>query len=288
MNGLLPFKPIDPSQVTARLAAAEARVASLRQPEIFQHCYACLDLTSLNPLDSALSVKVFVDKVAAFKTHFPAIPQVAAVCVYPEFVEVAGLELGDSEVAIAAVAGGFPSSHSFLEVKMLECAMAEENGADEIDIVLNLGEFRDGNDEAVAGEIETIRAELDAETRLKVILESGLLPSLSDVYRASIDAMCGGADFIKTSTGKNGPGASPGAFLTMCLAAQDFHAATGRRVGVKVAGGVATAGDAIRYYAIVQEALGDAWLTPEFFRIGASGLANNLLSTIKGEQVFYF
>ncbi|MDR2937226.1 MAG: deoxyribose-phosphate aldolase, partial [Rikenellaceae bacterium] len=182
MTGLLPFKQIDPSQVTLRMMTAESQVPSLLQSEIFKRCFSCLDLTSLGVLDSVMSVREIAQKTADFKIHFPDVPQVAAICVYPELVEVAGLVLGESEVAIAAAAGGFPSSHSFLEVKMLECAMAEENGADEIDMVMNLGEFRDGNNEVVAGEIKTIRGELDAETRLKVIIESGLMPSLSDVY----------------------------------------------------------------------------------------------------------
>jgi deoxyribose-phosphate aldolase len=196
--------------------------------------------------------------------------------------------LGESEIGITAVGAGFPSSKTFLEVKMLECAMAEESGADEIDIVLNLGLFLDGDFDAVAGEIETIARELEPDTVLKVILETGLLPAAEDVRRAALLAMRAGADFIKTSTGKQGPGATPEAFRTMCEAARDYFNETGRRVGVKAAAGVRTAEDAAVYYTIVRDILGEVWLTPEFFRIGASALANSLLSAIEGREIGYF
>jgi deoxyribose-phosphate aldolase len=256
--------------------------------EIYRQCLSCLDLTTLDARDSAASVTAFVRRAAEFKRHFPHLPNVATVCVWPQFVDAAGLALGESEIGITAVGAGFPSSKTFLEVKMLECAMAEESGADEIDIVLNLGLYLDGNHEAAAGEIETIVRELETDTVLKVILETGLLPTPEDVRTASLLAMRAGADFIKTSTGKQGPGATPQAFRTMCEAARDYHAETGRRVGVKAAGGIRTADDALTYYTIAQEILGPEWLTPEYFRLGASTLANALLSKIEEKETTYF
>jgi deoxyribose-phosphate aldolase len=260
----------------------------INRNDIYSFCLSCLDLTTLDARDSAVSVTAFVRRAAEFKRHFPHLPNVATVCVWPQFVDAAGLALGESEIGITAVGAGFPSSKTFLEVKMLECAMAEESGADEIDIVLNLGLYRDGNFDAAAGEIETICRELETDTVLKVILETGLLPTLEDVRHASLLALRAGADFIKTSTGKQGPGATPKAFAVMCEAVRDYYSETGRRVGVKAAGGIRTAEEALLYYTIVQETLGEEWLTSEYFRLGASSLANDLLSKIEGEEISYF
>ncbi len=256
--------------------------------EIYQRCLSCLDLTSLNPCDSARSVTEFVKKAAEFNRHFPHLPNVATVCVWPQYVDAAGLALGESEIGITAVGAGFPSGKTFLEVKMLECAMAEESGSDEIDIVLNLGLWFDGDRAAAAGEIETIRRELEPSTRLKVIIESGLLPSADDVRQASLLAMRAGADFVKTSTGKQGAGATPQAFEAICAAVRDYFDETGRRVGVKAAGGIRTAEDALTYYMIVEKTLGEAWLTPGYFRLGASTLANDLLSKIEEKEIIYY
>jgi deoxyribose-phosphate aldolase len=210
------------------------------------------------------------------------------VCVYPSFVDVAGLALGGSRIAITSVAGGFPSSQTFIEVKMLEAAMAVESGADEIDVVISIGEMLDGELDRMAGTLALLREELGDQTVLKVIIESGALRSPQLIREASLLAMLSGADFVKTSTGKIEPAATPEAAVVMCTAIRDFAAKTGRQVGFKAAGGVRTAKDAALYYTIVEEILGAGWLDPALFRIGASGLANNLLSAIEGREIKYF
>lgn len=281
------FRDVDPEEAKA-IALSAGELAKSAGKDVYERCLSCVDLTSLNATDSPESIKRFADKVSRFNMSFPNIAEVASICVYPSFVDVAGLALGDSEVAITSVAGGFPSSQTLIEVKMLECAMAEENGADEIDIVMNLGQFMDGNYDLVANEIEILRQELDEDTVLKVIIESGSLASLTEVRKAAVLAMAAGADFVKTSTGKNGPGATPEAVVVICEAIRDYHEQTGETIGVKVSGGVRTAADAAMYYSIVKSVLGEEWLKPELFRIGASLLANSLLSEIKGEEVNYF
>lgn len=282
------FRPVNHKEVENRLSSILDKCSENRQREVYETCFSCLDLTSLNANDSVGSITAFARKAAEFNRHFPHIPNVATLCVYPSYVDVVGIALGDSEIGITSVGGGFPTSQTFPEVKVLECAMAEESGADEIDIVLNLGLFTDRNYEAAANEIEMISHELESDTVLKVILEAGLLPTLEDVRHAAVLAMAGGADMIKTSTGKQGPGASPEAFLVMCEAARDYFDYAGKRVGVKVAGGVRTAEDVLVYYTIAKEILGEEWLTSEYFRIGASTLANDLLSKIEGKEVSYF
>ena len=282
------YRSVDNLAVEKFLQNLSSKHADHCNREVYEFCLGCLDLTSLGATDSPSHIHEFALKAADFNRHFPHLPHVATICVYPVFVDVAGLALNESEVGITSVGGGFPVSKTFLEVKMLECAMAEENGADEIDIVINLGHYLDGNYELVANEIETICHELNVDTVLKVIIESGMLSSLDDVRRASVLAMAAGADMIKTSTGINGPGASPEAVTVMCEGIKDYYEYSGKRVGMKVAGGVRTAEDAVLYYTIVKEILGEEWLTPELFRIGASALANNLLSAIEGHEVTYF
>lgn len=282
------FRPVDVAHIERLLEPIRAARAEYCTAEVYTFCLSCLDVTSLGAADTAADITALARKVAGFNRRFPHLPAPATVCVHPSLVEVAGLALGDSPTGITSVGGGFPISKTFPEVKMLECAMAEENGADEIDIVIDLGAFLEGRYEQVAGEIETIRGELDADTRLKVILETGMLPGPDEVRKAAVLAMTAGADLIKTSTGINGPGATPEAVAVMCEAAADYHALTGRPVGIKVAGGVRAAEDAALYYAIVRAILGRQWLDPEFFRIGASALANNLLSAIEGKEIGYF
>ncbi len=282
------FRPVDGREIDRLLQSARKAHGDFCVRPVYEFCLSCLDLTSLGAADTFDHVEALARKVADFNRHFPHLPVPATVCVYPVFVDVVGLVLGESETGITAVGAGFPVSKTFLEVKMLECAMAEENGADEIDIVIDLGHFLKGQYERVAGEIETIAGELDADTMLKVIIESGMLPGADDVRKASVLAMAAGADMIKTSTGINGPGASPEAVAVMCLAIRDYFAFSGRRVGIKVAGGVRRAEDAALYYAIVKEILGEEWLNPELFRIGASALANDLLSAIEGKEIDYF
>lgn len=256
--------------------------------EVYKRCFGCIDLTSLGATDSRRSIGEFTRKAIELPRHFPEAGSVASICVYPVFVETVGLAAGDSKMAITSVSGGFPSSQTYLEVKMLETAMAIENGADEIDIVISIGEMLDGEYDLAGNEIETLRAEIGDDAILKVILESGTLSDPELIHKAATIAMEAGADFIKTSTGKNGIAATPEAAVAMCLAIRQFAEKTGRKVGFKAAGGISTAESAALYYSIVEEILGKEWLTPERFRIGASSLANNLLSEIEGREIKYF
>lgn len=259
-----------------------------RNTDVYKRCFGFIDLTSLNSTDSHERIERFVTKAVEFPNRFSGIPSVASVCIYPAFVETAGVVISDSKMAITSVAGGFPASQTYLEVKMLETAMAVENGADEIDIVISIGEFLNGEYDLMGNEIETLRKEIGDEVTLKVILESGILAEPELIHRAAVIAMLAGADFIKTSTGKAAVAATPEAAVAMCEAIRQFAAQTGRKVGFKAAGGISTPEDAALYYTIVQEILGEEWLTPERFRIGASSLANNLLSAIEGNPVHYF
>ena len=256
--------------------------------EVYKRCFGCIDLTSLGATDSRRSIGEFTRKAIELPRHFPEAGSVASICVYPVFVETVGLAAGDSKMAITSVSGGFPSSQTYLEVKMLETAMAIENGADEIDIVISIGEMLDGEYDLAGNEIETLRAEIGDDAILKVILESGTLSDPELIHKAATIAMEAGADFIKTSTGKNGIAATPEAAVAMCLAIRQFAEKTGRKMGFKAAGGISTAESAALYYSIVEEILGEEWLTPERFRIGASSLANNLLSEIEGREIKYF
>lgn len=256
--------------------------------EVYKRCFGCIDLTSLGATDSRRSIGEFTRKAIELPRLFPEAGSVASICVYPVFVETVGLAAGDSKMAITSVSGGFPSSQTYLEVKMLETAMAIENGADEIDIVISIGEMLEGEYDLAGNEIETLRAEIGDDAILKVILESGTLSEPELIHKAATIAMEAGADFIKTSTGKNGIAATPEAAVTMCLAIRQFAEKTGRKVGFKAAGGISTAESAALYYSIVEEILGEEWLTPERFRIGASSLANNLLSEIEGREIKYF
>ncbi len=277
-----------PELVEQRVAAAREATPGNQNIEVYKLCYSTIDLTSLDAGDNAGQIRSLVRKTVEAQHNFPGVPGVASICVYPNFVEVVGLEAGDSGIRITSVGGGFPSSQTYLEVKMLEIAMAVENGADEIDIVLDLGRMLAGDYDQLAGEIELIRAEVGEETVLKVIIESGVLQTPELIRKASLLAMMAGADFVKTSTGKNGAGATPQAAVVMCRAIADYHRETGRKVGFKAAGGVRTAEDAALYYTIVEQELGAEWLDPSLFRIGASSAANNLLSAITGQRVEYY
>jgi len=247
---------------------------------------SCIDLTTLNSIDNESVGVKFSSRVSAFEEHFPDLPNVAAICVYPTLIKSVKKILKDKNVTIASVAGGFPSSQTFLEVKVLEIEMAVAQGAKEIDIVLNLGNFLAADYSSVIVEIVTLKRACGA-AHLKVILESGAL-SYSQIWKASMLAMQGGADFIKTSTGKQEPAATPEAAWIMCSAIKEFYNQRKRKVGFKAAGGIVDPIDALKYIAIVKSVLGDEWLNPQLFRIGASRLANNLLGSIKGEKVQYF
>lgn len=275
--------------------AVDAEVARIREAalrnrntDVYKFCYSAIDLTTLSCNDSVESVTRFAEKTVAFYKEYPAIPNVASICVYPSFVETVGLAVDGSPMRITSVAGGFPASQTFLEVKMLEVSMAVENGADEVDIVLNVGKMLTGQYDEAANEVEMIRGEMDGEIVLKVIIESGALKTPELIRKASLLSMLAGADFVKTSTGKIDVAATPEAAVVMCQAIRDYYGKTGRKVGFKAAGGVRTAEDAALYYTIVEEILGQEWLTTDLFRIGASSAANNLLSAIQGEPVKYY
>lgn len=272
-------------------AAVEKIIAdnleSNMKPEVYKFLFNCIDLTTLRSVDSPSSVAAFVERVNDFDNEHPEMPNVAAVCVYPNFAQIARTVLEVSDVDIACVAGCFPSSQSFIEVKVAEVALAVEGGADEIDIVLNLGNFLDGDYEEVCDEISELKHSC-RDARLKVILEAGALKTAENIRNASILSMYSGADFIKTSTGKEYPGADLQATYVMCQCIKEYFEKTGRMVGFKPAGGVRSAKDAVSYFCIVKEVLGEQWLTNEYFRIGASGLANNLLTEIWGTETKYF
>lgn len=277
----------DDAKVAAEVAKIVAKVPELKSPEAYRLLFSCIDLTTLRSTDSPRSVAEFTERVNAFENEHGDLPSVAAICVYPNFAQVVRTVLEVSEVEIACVAGGFPSAQTFPEVKVAETALAVEGGADEIDVVMNLGDFLDGDWEEVTDELGEIKHSC-RNARLKVILETGALKTAENIRAASILAMYSGADFIKTSTGKEFPGASAEAAYVMCKCIKEYYAATGRKVGFKAAGGITTADEAMVYYAIVKEVLGDEWLTNEYFRIGASRLANNLLSEIVGEETKFF
>jgi deoxyribose-phosphate aldolase len=235
-----------------------------------------MDLTTLEGADTPGKVRGLCAKARRPDPGDAAVPPVAAVCVYPDLVGLARAELAGSGVAVASVATAFPSGRASLAVKLADVAEAVAAGADEVDMVIDRGAFLAGRYGQVSEEIRAVR-EACGQAHLKVILETGELATLDNVARASWLAMLSGADFIKTSTGKVSPAASPPVTLVMLTAVADFAAATGRMVGVKVAGGVRTAKDAIRYLVLVKETAGPDWLTPEHFRIGASSLLNDLL-----------
>ncbi|MDE6099366.1 MAG: deoxyribose-phosphate aldolase [Muribaculaceae bacterium] len=255
--------------------------------EVWKFLFNTIDLTTLKATDSPRSVAEFTERVNAFDEEHPELKNVAAICVYPNFAQIVRTVLDVSDVDIACVSGGFPSSQTFSEVKVAETALAVDGGADEIDIVLNVGNFLDGDYEEVCDEIAEQKAAC-RDARLKVILETGALKTAANIKAASILSMYSGADFLKTSTGKEYPGASLEATYVMAQAIKEYHEATGTMIGFKAAGGVATTEDAVKYYTIIKAVLGEKWLTNEYFRLGASRLANNLLSSILGEETKFF
>ena len=254
--------------------------------EVYKQCLSQIDLTSLNGTDTHAEIIAMVEKVNNFKVAYPKLPNVAAICVYPALVPVVKEYLTEN-IGIASVAAGFPASQTFIEVKIAEIAMAVLEGATEIDVVISIGKFLEGNYEEVHEEITEIKSSC-RDAHLKVILETGALKSPSNIKKASILAMNAGADFIKTSTGKIPVAATVEATYVMCQAINEWYKKTGVKVSYKPAGGISTTEDAIKHYTIVKEVLGKDWLNNTMFRFGASRLANNLLSSIEGKEVKYF
>jgi deoxyribose-phosphate aldolase len=267
------------------------KVYSTVQPVADKHLLMSImnmiDLTSLNTTDNKSQILHVTGKVNSFSGRYSNIPNVAAICVYPNFVQVVKEKLTAKNIKIAAVAGAFPSSQTFRSIKVTECKLSVEAGADEIDIVIPVGAFLGNDFAAVADEIREIKTAIGFK-QLKVIVESGLLGSYEHIFKASMIAMDAGADFIKTSTGKTPVSATPEAAFVMCRAISDFYSETGIRVGFKAAGGIVNPSDAILYYFIVRHCLGEEWLNNSLFRIGSSKLANNILSEISGCSVEHF
>lgn len=255
--------------------------------EVKKFLFHCIDLTTLKCTDSEQSVMKFTERVNEFVDKYPDLNNVAAICVYPNMAEIVNDTLEADNVNIACVSGGFPSSQTFTEIKVAETAMALHAGADEIDIVISVGKFLSGDYEGMCDEIEELK-DVCGDKHLKVILETGALASASNIKKASILSMYSGADFIKTSTGKEKPAATPEAAYVMCQAIKEYFLETGRKVGFKPAGGINTVHDALVYYTIVKEVLGKEWLTNELFRLGTSRMANLLLSDIVGQETKFF
>ena len=255
--------------------------------EVKQFLLNSVELTTLKTTDSEDSVLKFVEKVNEFDDKYPELGHVATVCVYPNFAKICHDTLENEEVEIACVAGCFPSSQSFIEVKVAETALALKDGATEIDIVMPVGKFLVEDYEGVVIEIQELK-EVCGERSMKVILETGCLKTCANIKKASILAMYAGADYIKTSTGKLEPAATPEAAYVMCTAIKEYYEQTGIQIGFKPAGGMKTVKDALTYYTIVKEVLGEKWLTNKWLRLGTSSLANKLLSEIIGEEIKFF
>mgnify|MGYP001777369073 FL=1 len=276
----------------AEVAAQVAKIMTEKVPandtmDVKKFLFNCIDLTTLKSEDSDESVMKFTQKVNQFDELHPDLKNVAAICVYPNFAEIVKDTLEVEDVKIACVSGGFPSSQTFIEVKVAETAMAIMEGADEIDIVISVGKFLSGNYEEMCDEIQELK-ETCKDHHLKVILETGALKTASNIKKASILSMYAGADFIKTSTGKQQPAATPEAAYVMCQAIKEYYKETGIKIGFKPAGGINTVNDALVYYTIVKEVLGEEWLNNSLFRLGTSRLANLLLSDILGQETKFF
>lgn len=256
-------------------------------PEVKKFLFGSIELTTLSTTDSDSSVMTFVDRVNRFESAYPQLPHVAAVCVYPCFAEVASETLEVEGVEITCVSGSFPSSQAVIEVKVAETALALRDGATEIDIVMPVGKFLSGNYEELCDDIAELK-QVCGDKAMKVILETGDLKTASNIKKASLLAMYAGADYIKTSTGKEKISATPEAAYVMCQAIKEYYEKTGIQIGFKPAGGINTVMDAIIYYTIVKEVLGEKWLTNKWFRLGTSRLANLLLSEINGEETKFF
>ena len=246
-----------------------------------------IELTTLKTTDSEESVLAFTERVNQFDEAYGDLPHVATICVYPCFAKVVSETLEIDGVEIACVSGSFPSSQALIEVKVAETALAIKDGATEIDIVMPVGKFLSGDYEGVADEISELK-QVCGEHAMKVILETGCLKTASNIKKASIIAMYAGADYIKTSTGKLEPAATPEAAYVMCQAIKEYYDQTGIQIGFKPAGGINSVMDALIYYTIVKEVLGEKWLTNKWFRLGTSRLANMLLSEIEGQETKFF
>lgn len=276
---------LDDEQVSKEVHAlvAENR-AKYDNPEVLKQLLATVELTTLKETDSQESVLKFTENVNKFADEHPDLPPLATICVYPNFAKIVSESLEADGVKVACVVGGFPSSQTFIEIKTAETALAVHDGADECDCVLSVGTFLSGDYETCADEISEIKAAC-ADNPLKVILETGALKSAANIKRASILSMYAGADFIKTSTGKIAVAATLEAAYVMCTAIKEYYDLTGTKIGFKAAGGIKTTAEAVDFYTVVREILGEDYIKEGLFRIGTSRLANLLVSDILGEDV---
>ncbi|MCI7268840.1 MAG: deoxyribose-phosphate aldolase [Prevotella sp.] len=256
--------------------------------EVKKFLFGSIELTTLKTEDSDTSVMAFTERVNAFDNEYPDMPHVATICVYPCFAEIVKDTLEVEGVEIACVSGSFPSSQARIEVKVAETSLAVKDGATEIDIVMPVGKFLSGDYEGMCEDICELKNACGKDVAMKVILETGDIKTASNIKKASILSMYAGADYIKTSTGKEKISATPEAAYVMCQAIKEYYDETGIQIGFKPAGGINTVMDAITYYTIVKEVLGEKWLTNKWFRLGTSRLANLLLSEIQGEEVKFF
>ena len=274
------------------IAAEVKRILTEKVPEndnldVKKFLMGSIELTTLKTTDSDQSVMAFTEKVNEFDNTYPDLPHVATICVYPCFASTVKETLDVEGVNIACVSGSFPSSQALIEVKVAETALAIKDGANEIDIVMPVGKFLCGDYEGVSDDISELKATC-GDCAMKVILETGDLLTAANIKKASILAMYAGADYIKTSTGKEKISATPEAAYVMCQAIKEYYDETGIQIGFKPAGGINTVMDAVTYYTIVKEVLGEKWLTNQWFRLGTSRLANLLLSEIEGREVKFF
>lgn len=277
----------DDAVVADEVSKIVEKASQYATPEVYRFLFSSIDLTTLSTEDSQESVTAFTQRVNDFDNEYPQYGNLAAICVYSNFAEVVSTALEVTGVDVAVVAGGFPSSQTFTAVKVADVALAVAGGANEVDVVMNLGYLRDKNYEDLCDELIELK-HTAKDAKLKVILETGALKTAAAIRDASVLAMWSDADFIKTSTGKIYPGASLEAAYVMCRCIEEYYRQTGRKVGFKAAGGIRTAEDAVKYYAVVKEVLGDEWLCQDLFRIGASSLANSLLSAMTGEETKFF
>ena len=277
----------DDALVADAVAKIVEKAPQYASPEVYKFLLNSIDLTTLSTEDSERSVAKFTNRVNDFDAEYPQYGHVAAICVYSNFAEVVKDHLDVEGVDVCVVAGCFPSSQTFTAVKVADVALAVASGAQEVDVVLNIGMFLDENYEELCDELIELK-NTAKEAKLKVILETGCLKTAAAIKRASILSMYCDADFIKTSTGKIYKCASLEAAYVMCRCIKEYYEKTGRKVGFKAAGGVRTTEDALNYYAVVKEVLGDEWLNQDLFRLGASSLANAVLSSLEGKEVKFF
>ncbi|MGW8314261.1 MAG: deoxyribose-phosphate aldolase [Bacteroidales bacterium] len=280
---------VDDSEVVKILEQIKEKLPPHGEKELLKKVFSLIDLTTLSERDNIESVSRLCEKVNLQEEAYPSMPSVAAVCIYPELVSVVKEKLEHPLVSIASVGGGFPASQTYTNIKVMEIEQAIEQGAEEIDMVMPVGKFLMDDLEYVEHEIQIIKQRIGT-VHLKVILETGSLADLHLIRKAALLCIDSGADFIKTSTGKIHPGATPEAVIVMCGAILDYYNRTGKKIGIKPAGGISDTETALLYWTIVREILGEDWLNSERFRIGASGLANRLLADIfdQGHDFGYF